>query len=765
METNNTIDRQIYILLNLIADKNHEETGYKQLGKYLNGSKKPKEDCKIFLIKLLDMQFRKYAETNLFKIYKFLFNKMKNIKLSLDDDIFFTIINSLFIFPHPNEIDKVNTIIKIIKDEKIFILKNFDKLLNKIIIPLITKNEEPIKTIGYYLDQIVKDGIGSLFQKNINEDKEKDKLNKEYNLIYLYLIKKLQEVKILPRIQELIISWLVFLESIPEKDLSQHYYEIIIQLLRIINSDNKEASELSELNLKKIIDVILFSYNDEKWRFMNTVKCIINLIIDNNYQIYHNEHYEIVIFEILNKLLEKFELKIKMIRKNSDKKLEDYIPFELFPDILNFILETLIELNKAYDISDQNEHSNIYPMIKANLIFSDIIKNTEPEFFKEVKFKNVINRYLLNYLDEKCTKLIFDWIYLLYSQKLFQNDEFIINLIIEMKELKDFHIKRIFEIIYMIKNNSKETNQKIIKKIMIKFHNEEFLDEFGVLILNILSDESNKIIDIIDIFKEIINYMKSQLNIYYIINIINFLSKYLITEKTANKIIYSLNSDNNFFRYLYEFFCFNPFDTLVLLLLSKKFELSYFFVLNLSKKDLDASDYIELSKCVQIFESIYFIDVRIQLLNPKSNIYLTKTMYAISLLLPPGPALDSLNQRLQLLEILFKFDEEEQEIKIENDNDNYIDDINNDDSSKKSDFDFNNESSTSYENENFNEILKQMDEKERITFEKIEIKELIDIFYKKQRIRKEEVEKKNKGFKTPSQSELNELDDSSFYDS
>ena len=190
-----------------------------------------------------------------------------------------------------------------------------------------------------------------------------------------------------------------------------------------------------------------------------------------------------------------------------------------------------------------------------------------------------------------------------------------------------------------------------------------------------------------------------------------------------------------------------------------------FFVLNLSKKDLDASDYIELSKCVQIFESIYFIDVRIQLLNPKSNIYLTKTMYAISLLLPPGPALDSLNQRLQLLEILFKFDEEEQEIKIENDNDNYIDDINNDDSSKKSDFDFNNESSTSYENENFNEILIEMDEKERITFEKIEIKELIDIFYKKQRIRKEEEEKKNKGFKTPSQSELNELDDSSFYDS
>ena len=169
--------------------------------------------------------------------------------------------------------------------------------------------------------------------------------------------------------------------------------------------------------------------------------------------------------------------------------------------------------------------------------------------------------------------------------------------------------------------------------------------------------------------------------------------------------------------------------------------------------DIDNSDYIELSKCVQIFESIYFIDVRIQLLNPKSNIYLTKTMYAISLLLPPGPALDSLKQRLKCLEILFKFDEEESETKIENENEN--DDINNDDSSKISDFDFNNDSLASKEDENFKEILNYMDEKDRNVFEKKEIKELINIFYKRQKIRKNEEEKNRKN-------ELLELSSDSF---
>ena len=307
--------------------------------------------------------------------------------------------------------------------------------------------------------------------------------------------------------------------------------------------------------------------------------------------------------------------------------------------------------------------------------------------------------------------------------------------------------------INVIKLKSEEFNREIITKFFRKFYDEKILDEFGFLILNQLSDESNKTIDIIDIFKEIINYLKKPKNIYFVLDIIDFLTMYLISEKRANKIINSFDSDKIFFKSLYELFCFNPFDTLVLLLLAKKFELSYFFVLNLSKMDIDNSDYIELSKCVQIFESIYFIDVRIQLLNPKSNIYLTKTMYAISLLLPPGPALDSLKQRLKCLEILFKFDEEESETKMENENEN--DDINNDDSSKISDFDFNNDSLTLKEDENFKEILNYMDEKDRNVFEKKEIKELINIFYKRQKIRKNEEEKNRKN-------ELLELSSDSF---
>ena len=158
------------------------------------------------------------------------------------------------------------------------------------------------------------------------------------------------------------------------------------------------------------------------------------------------------------------------------------------------------------------------------------------------------------------------------------------------------------------------------------------------------------------------------------------------------------------------------------------------------------SDFIELSKAVQIFESKFFIDVRIQLLNPKSNIYLTKTLYAISLLLPPGPALKALSYRLKCLEILYDFDEEEEENEINNDKD-----INNDDSSNSiSDFVEEEIDSLSIKMDErkskfFKDILVDLDEKDLSTFNKNHIKEYRYIFYEKQ-IMKEKEKEKRKNF-------------------
>ena len=740
-------DKEINEILKLFFNKYSEE-GYEKLEQLLFDKNYSIQYTSYILSTISKYPFDQYLikDGNSIKIYFFLFKILKKSDIKLNNNIFFEIIESIFKI-NLKELNKLNIIVEIIKGEKIFMIEHFNKLLNNIVIQLLLKEEINKKKEGYYLDQVIKAGIGSLFQKEynnisinssiINSDSKNrsekeiiiDELNERFNRIYDYLIQNIRKDN-KPEINILIISWFNFLESLPGKNLTEHYYEIIKKLLNIIKSDNKEVSELGELYLKKIIKVIISSYNEKP---LDYIKDIVSLIINSgsNQNNMNDNNLKFILFELLNSFLEKFESILD--NENHVEQLIQKVPFDLFPQILNFILMTLINLNKTSQTIESNNNLNIDPILKSNLIFLNLMKKVKPKYFineKDVSeisiFEDVINIDLLNNLDEINTNLVFDWISQLYSSKLFKNDDFLKNLIITMKNLKEYHIKRIIGVMHMIKINSAEFKKEIIiNKILEKFNNKEFVEKFGFFILNELSDESNKTMDLIEIFKEIANYLDSKSDIFYISNIIDMLTEYLIEEKKAQKVLDALHTDKKFFQIIYKVFCFNPFDTLVLLLLAKYFELSYFFVLNLSRMELESSDLIELSKAVQVFESFYFIDVRIQLLNPKSNIYLTKTLYAISLLLPPGPALDALTYRLKCLEMLYDFDEEEKQINFEHE-DNYY--INDDDSSKNvSDYEEFNSSSNISEDKNFSELLNYMDENEKELFQK-EIKEYIIIF-------------------------------------
>ena len=728
-------EENIYKLLMKYFDKKNKGKQKTILEEQIDSIKVGKrvEYCKRLLKRLKESPFNSYVirdETSI-KIYPYLFYILKNkCAIKSDEPLFFDIIYSLHNMQKLEKLKSFNILVQILKDEKKFILKYFSELLDKLVIPLLSEKDMKLRNNGYYLDQIIKDGIGNLFQNKENLIINKEDLDKEFNLIYDYLMTELKYKDIFPQIKILVISWFYFLESLPGQDLSEYYDVIIIKILNIVNSENKEVSNMGEIYIKKIIDVIIYSNEEEKFN-LNFIEEILKSIIDTKNINNNNEQYKAVLFHILSKFLEKFK-KI-LSNKNKIEILRKKIPFELFPSILKFILLNIIYLNKKQSFLSSNEISNENQIIKLNEIFSDLIRKVKPKYFKEIGFSNVINKDLLKNLDEKSTNIVFDWITQLYTSKLFitvKNDEkFLKDLIINMEDLKDFHIKRIIGVMHMIKINSPEYNEEIIiYKILEKFNDLQFAKEFGFFIFNELSDESNLTVDIIDIYREIANNLKLNMDINFVMNVIDLLTKYLIKEKRAKKVIDALNKDRKFFQTLYELFCFNPIDTLVLLLISKYFELSYFFVLNLSKMNLNSSDLIELSKVVQIFESNFFIDVRIRLLNPKSNIYLIKTMYAILLLLPPGPALKNLNNRLRCLEILFNFDEEEEK------DDNKILDIDMNDSSVSISEIEENNSSEEVESHISIEEERNIDDNNKL--QKL-IKKYIDIFNKQQTIKKE----------------------------
>ena len=685
----NEYDDNIYKLLTKYFDKRYKGKQKAILEEQIDSISieiKKFDYCKRIFKKLNESPFKSYVihDEISIRIYAHLFDILKNkvkVEYNIKEPIYFDIIHSLYTILKLENLNAFKILIQTLKDENIFILKNFSKLINELIIPLLSEKDITLRNNGFYLDQIIKDEIGSLFQNGDKDDiielQKEMKIFK--NNICDYLLTKLQETDILPQTKILVISWFYFLESLPGQDLNEKYKDIIINILNIINSNNKEVSNMGEIYVKKIIDMIIYQneQNDEYKFNLGFYREILKSIIDIKNINNNNEQYKSVLFYILKKFLEKFNKLLK--EKKNIKTLRKKIPFELFHNILKFILLNIIN----FDIGNQINNDIENQILELNTIFSNSVKRVKPTYFTNNEFKNIINDILLRNLDEKSTNIVFDWIIQLYNlfEKKEKNDKkeknkekkekeekeekeenikFLKDLFLNMKDLKDFHIRRIIGIMKMIKNNNPDYNKPIIEIILEKFKDKQFTEEFGFFIFNELSDESNETINIIEIYREIAEKLKDYKDIDFIKNIIDLLTKYLTKEEKAKKVIDKLKEDETFFKAIYEVFCYNPFDTLVFLLITKSFELSYFFVLNLSKMDFESSDLIELSKAVQIFESNFFIDVRIQLLNPKSNIYLIKTLYAILLLLPPGPALKNLNNRLKCLEILFNFDDEEQ---------------------------------------------------------------------------------------------------------
>lgn len=106
--------------------------------------------------------------------------------------------------------------------------------------------------------------------------------------------------------------------------------------------------------------------------------------------------------------------------------------------------------------------------------------------------------------------------------------------------------------------------------------------------------------------------------------------------------------DKEFFRTLFETWCFNPLSTLNLWFLAKKYKLAYKLLLWIGDRmNFDKDKLIQLWNIVQLIESPAFLELRIDLLDPGKNYYLIKTLQGILLMIPISKAFHALKSRLE----------------------------------------------------------------------------------------------------------------------
>ena len=309
-------------VLKLIFDKTQENTGKIKLGNHIieyleslkvNGKEKEEALEKYYhMIKseLFDAKnpYKQQISHGDMKIFYLLFNIFKSTGIRIENNLFLNILESLFDFFQKKDVKivrySVNTVIKIIRENKFFILKYFNNIFDKLII-LVLRKEIEVRNCGYFLDEIMKNDIGNIFQENYKDNE--DKIKSSFKLIIDYLLKRLEENNNYPAINILVISWFNFFENIPKINLTNNYVQIIPKLLKMLSNKTKEETQSSELCLKKIINNIDSLYEDLCNEDSNQINKIIEIIIKSCNENEANEQIKKCSFELMEVFLEKFK--------------------------------------------------------------------------------------------------------------------------------------------------------------------------------------------------------------------------------------------------------------------------------------------------------------------------------------------------------------------------------------------------------------------------------------------------------------------------
>ena len=433
---------------------------------------------------------------------------------------------------------------------EINIKNKISKLIYELFYYLINVNQENLKEINIFLDNLLIEISNNL------SDKNKDQINA---LNYLYIISSIH--KFIKNKDNIFIIIEYILKS-------HNTFEINNKISEIINEMLKEKDfHFIDKNISTICRIV-YSYielnnsNFELWTNIlkleknnNVVINIINSLLSNKFNL--NFIDETQNNELIQLIKECYNNNITLLEiKNKIYQLFENI---IYP-ILQYIENEKICLNTIYDsimfFSNHNLISNSFELIMillikydnfSNYLFENCIKNFDNKIYKHIlcliimknyrtKFFNCISKMLINKIKE--TKEILNDIYfiMLYGTLLFrENDNYIL-------------LNYIFEIYIMLKN---DTAKKNINFILLKLYNDFpnnkkylFSKEIITIILNnnfnFFQKLDNKII--CQIFS---NNIDNKYYIKILLNSQNFnlIQKIYLSCLNSNELIYYIYNE------------------------------------------------------------------------------------------------------------------------------------------------------------------------------------------------------------------------------
>lgn len=636
-------------------------------------------------------------KTSDFTILFAIFHVLKSFQ-NVPPNIYFILIEPLMSFFKEQEpkviVASAKALIKLIKNITKVVLTYFTNFFDSIIILKLNPDQD-VRNSGNALDEFLKDSLGNSFQGIITSKKEN-----ECNFSIEYLLQKLRENSH-PAVQILIVSWITFIEAIPDLKLVKYLTKIIPELLIMLNDKTKDVYQCAEQCLKKISIGIEAHYDELSDTYQESINEIAGIIIGNCKN--PNDRVKSCAFEWLLMLLNKYNsiitnyisekengngdsknihqknkhllLKVGLIEKAENKKmitsstLISKIPFDLFSKILEILIYNV-------GTTTNRQIENLFK--KCNSTFQSIILTIPFDVYGDniQQLEIVIKRNLDLGNQESAITLILDWTLKLFGRfncKMFSStEEFIEKLVMSIPEKNEAIFNGILNILCQIALFKQSYSNDIIHNIIYKLSkNQRLITANGINILKKLSNA----IPVCLIYEIASDNLLKNNDVIFVVQMINIMDIFLLveneTEKVRNKLRCTedssidskvLENNRKFFEKIFTLWSFNPISTLILCIISEKFELSFYLTLKLAEMKLNQEDYIQLTQMVQLIESSLFNGIRIKLLEPMKNILFVKTLYAILMLLPQGQAFNALANRLKSIEMVLKLDDKKEKI-------------------------------------------------------------------------------------------------------
>lgn len=337
-----------------------------------------------------------------------------------------------------------------------------------------------------------------------------------------------------------------------------------------------------------------------------------------------------------------------------------------FPDLLR---STLIFLSLGYSLFPEMLQCILYYINTENTDLvqklSKINTNLQKLVMKVLKNNEELEPITIwlkrNFMrgKVKTKEIAIEWfteLFKHYSDKLLSKEDEILSNIIQSINFKESKLtESVLRLLWLMSSKYHQFLKEIIEMLLKRFKKDKDIQMESINnLFHIMCSNIDQKLVFSEFAIEIRRFDEFEF-VGFMINILDLILAGAPVYKPLRDILSKDNDDDEkkeFFRTLFETWCFNPLSTLNLWFLSKNYKLAYHLLLCIGKRiSFDQGRIVQLWNIIQLIESPAFLEVRIDLLDPGKNYYLIKTLQGILMMIPISKAFTALKTRLECVSL------------------------------------------------------------------------------------------------------------------